>query len=137
MTLLEEFGLLAAELGLGTYGLDGTIYLNTLPAAPDRCMAIARYPGPPSDSKNPWDEIRLQFRLRGPTDDLTTVENDAQAVYDHLHGLSNRTLPGGTWLELMVGAQAGPIWMDRDGNDRPNWSVNFRCDLQRPTPHRV
>lgn len=137
MTLLEELGQLVAELGLGTYGLDGTVYLNSLPASPDRCMAIARYPGPESDSKNPWDEINVQVRIRGSADDVTTAEADAQDVYDALHGLGMRPLAGGTWLQLMIGAQGGPIWMGRDQNERPNWAVNFRCDVQRSTPNRV
>jgi hypothetical protein len=137
VTLLEEFGQLAAELGLGTWGLDGTIYLNSLPAAPDACMAVARYGGPEADSKNPWDEINVQYRVRGTSDDVTPAEEAAQAIYDQLHGLGSRELAGGTWLELMIGAQGGPISMGRDANERPNWSVNFRCDLQRSTPNRV
>jgi hypothetical protein len=137
VTLLEEFGLLAAELGLGTWGLDGTIYLNTLPAAPDACMAVARYGGPEADSKNPWDEVSIQYRVRGVSDDVTPAEDAAQAVYDRLHGLGPRELAGGTWLELMIGRQGGPIFMDRDANERPNWSINFRCDVQRSTPNRV
>ncbi|MCG5220265.1 minor capsid protein [Streptosporangium sp. KLBMP 9127] len=138
MTPLEEFGRLLAELGLGVYdGPAGDIFLRKSPPEPDACLVVSRYPGPESDSKNPWDQVNLQIRVRGPADDEDAVEERAQAVYDRLHGLDNRTLAGGTWLELMVGLQGGPIPIGQDGNNRPSWTVNVRCDVQRTTVNRV
>lgn len=141
MTITEQIARLLDELGLGSYGADGTgglegsIYHNALPADPDRAMAVARYPGAESDSFNPWDEINVQVRCRGPAGE-DTAEADAQAVYDHLHGLGMRLLPGGTWLQLAVGNQAGPIFVGRDANERPEWTVNFRMELLNPTMNR-
>ena len=122
MTLLEEFAALAAELGLGTYRADGTpggtIFLAGLPSTPDEAIAIGRYGGSEADTRLPYDEPRLQFRVRGISADVRTAEARAQAVYDALHGLGMRTLPGGTWLQLAVAAQGGPIYIGPDA-DRP------------------
>lgn len=138
MTVLEEVGQLLAELGLGTYEAGGTIYLVTLPSEPDECMAVTRYGGREADAALGYDEIGLQVRVRGSADDVTTGEAKAQAVYDHLHGLRMRYLtPGGTWLQMAIGTQAGPVYIGRDGGGRPEWTVNFRCELQRPTANRV
>jgi len=142
LTLLEEFAALLAELGFGEYNADGTpggtIFLTVLPAAPDRCMAVARSGGPESDSLNPWDEPSIQVRCRGPAADVRTAEQDAQAVYDHLHGLGMRELtPGGTWLQLAVCTQSGPVYIGRDQNGRHEYVVNARCDVQRSTPNRA
>lgn len=137
MTLLEEFATLLAQRGHGTYEDDGgTIFLAALPSTPDRCIAVARYAGGESDSRLPYDEVNLQVRVRG-TADPTTAEGAAQDVYDDLHGLGMLTLPGGTWLQLAVGNQGGPIYIGRDQNGRHEFTVNLRAEVRRPTPHRV
>jgi minor capsid protein len=140
LTLLEEFAQLLDDLDLGTYHADGTaggiVFLAVLPEAPDRCIAVARYGGAESDSANPWDEPRIQLRFRGPAVDARVAEQDAQAAYDALHGLGNRELPGGTWLQLAVGINGGPVYIGRDTNDRHEYTVNLRCDVQRSTANR-
>lgn len=140
MTLLEELAQLLADLGLGTYNADGTpggtIYHPLLPASPDRCLAIARYGSSESDSVHPWDSLNVQIRVRGPRADARIAEADAQAVYDALHGLGDRELAGGTWLELAVCTQGGPVYIGPDANGRHEWTVNFRIDIQRPTLNR-
>lgn len=140
MTLLEEWATLMAELGLGTYepdGPGGTLYHPRLPSTPDQCMAIALYGGAESDSKNPYDEPSLQVRVRGPADDSRIAEADAQNVYDTLHGLGPRELTaGGTWLQLAICQNAGPVYIGVDQNGRHEYTVNVRCDVQRSTPQR-
>jgi hypothetical protein len=139
MTLLEEFAQLLEHLGLGTYtpeGVGGTIYLAALPTTPDECMAIARYGGSESDSRLPYDEPSMQVRVRGTAADARTGEQQAQDVYDALHGLGSRELAGGTWLQLAIGVNGGPAYIGRDGNGRHEWTVNFRCEISRTTPTR-
>jgi hypothetical protein len=140
VTLLEEFGQLLEQLGLGDFRADGaaggTVFLAALPTAPDRCKAVAIYGGSESDSRMPYDEPDLQIRCRGTTDPRTAAA-DAQAVYDQLHGLGRLTMPGGTWLQLVVGKQGGPIYIGRDANGRHEYTVNVRAEISRPTPHRV
>ncbi|HWO65366.1 MAG TPA: minor capsid protein [Umezawaea sp.] len=136
MTLLEELALLLQELGLGTYkpdDVDGTIYFPVLPDGPDACLAIARYGGTESSSRDPFDEPRIQVRCRGTAADSRPPEAAAQAVFDALHGLGMRTLPGGSELQLAVGIGSGPEYMGRDENRRHEYVVNFRVEVQRPT----
>jgi len=140
---MEELAQLLADRGLGTYHADGTaggtIYLLALPATPDRCMALAPYGqgATEADSRLPYDEIRFQVRCRGTATDARQAEADAQAVYDSLHGLGMLALAGGTWLQLVLGIQAGPIYMGRDKNGRHELAVNFRAEISRPTPNRT
>lgn len=139
MTFLEEFAQLLEHLGLGTYApesVGGTIYLATLPTAPDECMAIARYGGGESDSRLAYDEPSIQVRVRGTAADARTSEQQAQDVYDAVHGLGMRELVGSTWLQLIVGTQGGPIYIGRDGNGRHEYTVNFRAEISRTSTNR-
>ncbi|MEV1204444.1 minor capsid protein [Microbispora rosea] len=142
MTLLEELAALLAELGLGTYNSDGaaggSIFLAALPTAPDRCMAVARYGGAESDSRNPWDQPSIQIRCRGSAVDAREAEADAEAVYDALHGLGMRELtPDGTWLQLAICGGGGPVYIGRDTNGRHEFTVNVRMDIDHETPQRA
>lgn len=140
MTVTEEFAQLLDVLGVGSYepaAATGTVFLGKLPDSPALAIAVARYPGGESDSKQGYDEVRVQFRVRGPHTDYRVGEAKAQQVYDELHGLSNRTLPGGTWLTLCVGIQSGPIDIGPDATHRPEWTVNMRAELERITRYRV
>lgn len=138
MTLLEEFASLAQLLGLGTYSptTGGSIFLTELPDTPDTAIAVARYGAGESDAKLGYDTINTQWRVRGPNTDYRTAEATAQQVYDLLHGLHDRALPGGTWLVLMVGNQGGPIYLGKDEHRRPEYTVNLRAELARSTPNR-
>lgn len=140
MTLLEEFAQLLAARGLGTFNADGsaggTIFLAALPTAPDRCKALAIYGGAESSTLLDYDEPRLQIRCRGGKDPRE-AETDAGVVYDALHGLGYLPLPGGTWLQLAVGIQAGPVYIGVDANGRHEYVVNLRTEVSRPSANRT
>lgn len=137
MTLLEEFATLLQLLGLGTYADTGsTIFLKKLPTSPDTAIAVARYGAGEADAKLGYDPVSLQFRVRGPNTDYRIAEASAQAVYDALHGLHDRMLPGGTWLVLMVGVQGGPVDLGEDEHGRPEYVVNVRTEVARATANR-
>lgn len=138
MTLLEEFAALAAQLQLGVYssGIDSTIFLKKLPSTPDSAIAVARYGAGESDAALGYDTVSLQYRVRGPGTDYRVAEALAQSVYDQLHGLHDRALPGGTWLVLMVGTQGGPVDLGEDEHGRPEYVVNLRAEVARATPNR-
>ncbi|MFC9688849.1 minor capsid protein [Kribbella sp. NPDC056951] len=138
MTLLEEVAGLLEELGLGDYNppTGGDIFLGGMPATTDAAVVLTRQPGVESDSRLGYDEPVVLFRVRGTPNNATVAEARAQAIYDAIHGLANRRLPGGTWLVLGVGTQAGPIFAGRDTNARDEWSVAVRMELHRPTVNR-
>jgi hypothetical protein len=140
-SLTEEICLLLQELQFGTYPIDpsdvgGSIFLAALPAAPDEAIAVARYAGPESGSLLGYDEPSFQIRVRGPKHDAGVPEERAQAIYDALHGLRSRYLPGGTWLVHLIGANAGPVPMGQDTHQRTEYVVNLRAEVRRPTPNR-
>lgn len=140
MTVTEEFAELLAALGLGDYHADGSlggdVFLVNMPQSPDAAVAVNRYGGPESDSKLGYDRPSIQVRVRAPAGDVRTAEARAQGIYDALHGMSSRELPGGTWLVLLVGTQGGPIPLGQDNLNRDEWTINFRAELRRQTANR-
>ncbi len=139
MTITEEIARLLAELGLGTYddaSTTGNIFLKRLPPEPASALAVSRYGAGEADAGLPYDTVNVQVRVRGSNTDFRDAENRAQAVYDALHGLGSRELPGGTWLVLCVGLQGGPIDMGADQLGRAEYAVNFRAEFERVTANR-
>jgi hypothetical protein len=140
MTLLEEVAELLAELGLGTYdpdGAGGDIFLAAMPITPDAAVVLSRQAGVESDAGLAYDEPVVRVRVRAAPRNATAGEARAQAIYDAVHGLSNRRLPGDTWLVSSVGTEAGPVYVSRDNNDRDEWAVTMRMELHRPTANRT
>lgn len=140
MSVSGEFAALAAELGLGTYHRDatgGTIYLTSLPPEPDAAIAVQLWPGGPSDAHHGYDEPLVMFRVRGPRGDPEAAEEAAQGLYDALHGLRRRNLPGGAVMLSCHGSQGGPIYADADEHGRHEWNVMFTVELRRRTANRV
>ncbi|GAA0605632.1 hypothetical protein GCM10010174_22980 [Kutzneria viridogrisea] len=138
MTLLEEFARLLQEFGLGSYqpAGGGTIVLAVPPAMPDAVLVLTRAAGLDADSTLPYDTPTVQVRVRGAVKDAVGAEGTAQAVYDALHGLGSRALPGGTWLVLGLATGGGPVYAGRDSADRDQWDVSFRMELHRPVGNR-
>lgn len=132
MTLLEEFIALAATMSLDV----GPRFSPKMPTAPDRCVVLARYGGTESRLADNYDEPRVQFRCRGPAADARIAERDAELLYNAFNGLQDITLPGGTFLSLMVGLQAGPVYIGQDANDRAEYTVNFRTEVSRTALNR-
>ncbi|GAA3441063.1 minor capsid protein [Planomonospora venezuelensis] len=134
MTLLEELAQLLEDLAVGSY--PGTIFLTRMPTSPDTCIVLARYGGQESSLGDDYDEPRIQVRVRGPAADVRTAEVLAEQVYDALHGLGSRELSGGTWLQLAVGLQSGPVFIGVDANNRPEFTVNVRAEISRTSTNR-
>lgn len=132
MTLLEE---IIAYLDLRALDI-GQRFPAAMPTAPDRCVVVARYGGPESSLADDFDEPRLQFRVRGPTSDPRIAERDAETVYRAVHGLRRFYLPGGTWLQLAVALQSGPVFIGLDKNSRPEYTINVRCEIRQPATNR-
>ena len=138
-TIAGEFCALLDELGVGDYrpaGLGGDVFLLTLPAEPDAAMRVAPYGGPEADMRHGLDEPRLQVWIRGGRGDKAGALRTAQRVYDQCHGLYERALPGGTWLEHALCDHGGPIYVGPDEHGRHEFTVNFRVGLDRTTRNR-
>ncbi|MCO1575030.1 minor capsid protein [Crossiella sp. SN42] len=139
MSVTEEYALLLDQLGLGNYRPEdttGDVYLDALPQTPDTAVAVARYGAGEADSTLPYDPVRIQIRVRVAVGERTAGEARAQRIYDNLHGMGSRYLPGGTWSLYITGVNGGPAYLGVDLNGRPEWTVNLRGEVQRRTAHR-
>lgn len=132
MTLLEEWQQLLTAMALDV----GPVFSTNMPSSPDRCVVVARYGGPESSLADDFDEPRIQFRIRGPATDSRIAEQDAETVYRAVNGLRRITLPGGTWLQLAVALQAGPVYIGQDANRRPEYTVNARTEVRQSSTNR-
>jgi minor capsid protein len=115
--------------------LDWSIFIEQLPQQPDRVIGLWQYAGAPSDSRNPWEQPAVQVRVRGSADPRES-RTRAQAIYDEVHGLGMLALPDGTWLQLALGAQGGPIPLGPDQSGRHEHTVNLQMHIDHPTIHR-
>lgn len=124
--------------GLLTYQPDdvgGDCFLEAMPSTPDAAVVLTGYGGIESDSLTPYDEPRVQVRVRGGPDPRVSRAR-AQAIRSELHGLGPLTLPDGTRLILCVAMQADPQSMGRDEAGRFEHVVNYRLTIRQPTAHR-
>jgi hypothetical protein len=135
MIAIEIASYLAAE-GLGTVNLTGaanaqaTIFVGTLPAMPDECIALFPTGGQYSPSGESIDEPTVQIIVRGTQNPQPAAEL-AQQIYDTLHGFRSGTfVTGGTYVVSCYGMQSGPTWIGRDENKRHEYSLNFQLRIQ-------
>ncbi|MET9954210.1 minor capsid protein [Streptomyces sp. NPDC006339] len=137
--LLDGLARYLEERGLVTYdesGVTGDCFIETMPSGPDEAVALSIYDDrTESDSLLPYDEPRVQVRVRGTTDPRVSRRRCA-AIRSHLHGLGPVVLPDGTNLILSVAIQAAPGSLGVDASGRHEHVVNFRMEIRQPTMHR-
>ncbi|MGK5531535.1 minor capsid protein [Streptomyces sp. URMC 129] len=135
--LLDGLARYLHSLGLVTYdttGTTGDLFIGTMPPEPDAAVALTRYGGERPDPRLPYDEPRVQVRVRGGPDPRVS-EARAYAIYDALHGLSSVTLPDGTYLVTCEALQT-PAAMGRDESGRHEHVTNYELTVLAPTTHR-
>lgn len=116
-------------------GVTGDTFIDTMPPTPDEAVTLTGYGGGESDSLNPYDEPRVQVRVRGTADPRVSRQR-CEAIRSELHGLGPVTLPDGTRLILCVAMQAAPQSMGRDEAGRHEHVVNVRAEIRQATAHR-
>lgn len=107
------------------------ISLEHIPPTPAQVVVLTGYEGDEADASLPYDTPRLQVRCRG-TADPSVSRARCQRLYDHLHGLGPVQLPGGTWLQLVIGRGSGPAYMGQDEAGRHEHVANFDVDIYNP-----
>lgn len=137
--LLDGIARYLQERGLVTYdptGVSGDCFIETMPSSPDEAVALTIYDDRVEpDSLLPYDEPRVQVRVRGTTDPRISRRRCAE-IRSHLHGLGPTVLPDGTELVLSVCIQGAPGSMGADENRRHEHVANFRMEVVSPTVHR-
>jgi hypothetical protein len=95
------------------------VYIGSYPPSPDNVVAIYNSGGYPTDlTGNYVEEPTFQIRVRNSS--YQTGEAVCNAVIALLHGQHTDKL-------LMIENQSPPLDLGRDENNRPEWSLNFRC----------
>lgn len=127
--LLPEIASVIETAALATTGTD--LFLGGLPSDPSECCALIEYGGePPLRTQNEGAARssaqggeRPRFQLLCRAADYETGRSLIQSVVDELDGIVNETI-GGTFY-LRVAALQPPFLLERDGNDRWIFAVNF------------
>jgi hypothetical protein len=126
-------------LGLVTYdptGVTGDCFAESMPPTPDTAVVLTLYDDSTEpDSKLPYDEPRMQVKVRGGPDPRTS-RTLCKQIRDVLHGLGPVTLPDGTELILSVCLQSAPASLGVDDNRRHAHVCNFRLEIVNRTTHR-
>lgn len=132
----------AAYIGSAVDGLaysettaEGNVFVDRMPEAPDRAVAVYAQPGLEADSKLPYDPSRFQVVVRSEAGGAWALVTWA-AVYAALHALRNVTLPGGTYLAFALATQSSPFLLGPDENGRPLYGVTFRAEVINATGNR-
>ncbi|MFI8104704.1 minor capsid protein [Streptomyces sp. NPDC086023] len=136
--LLDGLARYLAERGHGTYGdalVGATIVLEHMPPGPDEVVVLTEYGGLEAHGRLPYDEPRVQVRVRGTTDPRVSRAR-ATAIRSELHGLSYTVLPGGTEVISAVALQTVAS-LGQDDNRRHEHVVNVQFEIYSPTKHRA
>ncbi|MCX4540499.1 minor capsid protein [Streptomyces sp. NBC_01565] len=136
--LLEGLALYLHERGLVTYVPDGTggdLFMEGMPSTPDVCVVLTCYGGPEPDSLLPYDQPRVQVRVRGTTDPRVSRRR-LKAIRSHLLGLGPAILPDGTNVISCNALQAAPESLGADDNRRHEHVCNFEFEIRETTVHR-
>lgn len=138
--LLDGLARYLNERGLVTYdptAATGDCFVERLPDSPDEAVVLTLYDGGSEpDSLLPYDEPRVQVRVRG-TADPRVSRRRCTAIRSALHGLGPVFLPDGTNLILSVCLQSTAVSMGMDENRRQEHICNFRIQIRRATAHRT
>jgi hypothetical protein len=129
MTAESDIANYLATGGFGTVGT--TIFLNTMPATPDACIAVSVYAGGPverthdsSGNDNPSVQIRVRNASAG------TARTKVEQIYNYLDGVSNTTI-GSTFYLGIFAINSGAIPMGKDENGRQEYTWNFAVKRKR------
>jgi hypothetical protein len=129
--------------GLGVYRNSGLPYtdgefaivLEAMPESPNHVIVVSQYEGLQVESGLPWDEPRVQIRVRGDRDPSISRDK-AQAIFDELNGLGPQTVST-VRLQLIIGLGSGPSVLGLDKNQRFEHVVNFEVTMFNPNRRDV
>ena len=139
MSLVEGLATLLTAKGLVSFdptGLESDIFMDDMPSAPDQAVSLTVNGGSESDSLLPYDEPRVQVRVRGTADPRVSRDR-AEKIRGALHGLSDRLLPGGIYLVLAVAVQPSATSIGQDNLHRHEHVFDLRCEILNSSENRL
>jgi hypothetical protein len=132
--LLQGAGIgVYSEMGIFGPG-DVGIFDKILPSTPDGGIALAQYPV--SDDPSLSDSvIGVQVRTRMAGEDSRPIDDLADAIFNQLQGLADRTLAGGVHVVEAERRSGSPAVQD----DLKRWTRadNYYLTVWRPSPNRT
>lgn len=137
--LLDGIAQYLHQRGIVTYDptvASGNCFLESMPSAPDVVTVLTLYDdGVEPDSLLPYDEPRLQVRVRG-TRNPRISRALCSRIRSELHGLGPVVLPDGTEVILAVALSGAPGSLGVDSSQRHEHVANFRIEIVSRTTHR-
>lgn len=125
-------------LGLVRYppdaGGDGVpCFVVETPSTPDACVLVRPRPGFPSGDLSGYELAEQQIIVRSVADSGYQAGYDqAKAIRDALHNTGETVWAVGTEHEASIAwcdaSDSEPVWLGRDDQDRPRWSVSFQTE---------
>ena len=119
------------ETGARYNGDQPALFQVVVPPTPGSIIVLSLYPGPDldgEDSRNGWQEPRLQVRTRAGQDPRVALQLDRD-VRDVLHGLGPVVLPDGTYLQDCHSLQSAPLPLGQDATGRWEFSRNYQLSI--------
>lgn len=118
-------------------GSTSNVFDTRLPQVPDQIVSVHEYGGPEPDSREGWDEVHVQIRVRGPVDDPRPPRTRINLIRQALEGATNLTLPGGPFA-VLVHLLGQPAPMDGvDSQGRYEWTLNLSIQVRNAAGHRT
>lgn len=113
----------------------GDAFVGSIPDSPD--LVATFWPGasPEASPKHGYRYVAVQVWLRSTQGQPMTGHALGASIYNHLHGLSNTTLPDDTYVVDCRGVQSDPARMGPDQNNRMEYSINFLLEIRSETEH--
>lgn len=131
------------SVGLVDYRPDtsgGDCFVSWMPDSPDELVAVFPTGGQPQGSLLPHDLPTFQVRARGGRFDPVTPHDRLVGIAGQLHGLDGVLLAAGTghevWVSGITALQSHPVSIGRDGNERPEHTINFQAVVANSTVRR-
>ena len=113
----------------------GNVFVDGLPADPDRAVGVYITAGPEADSLLPYDPVAFQIVTRCESGTLWALTMWA-SIYSLLHGKRNMTLPDGTQVVYLLVTHASPVRLGEDADGRSQYSLDVRGEIINPTAER-
>lgn len=118
---------LRSEVAAG--GLATSVFYKGLPTAPDRAIALTPY-STDDEATVATGRFRVQFWFRGSVNQALDCDDDADAVFNILHGLTDRQY-GSVHLVQCFRVSSVPLGIDE--SKRTQRSDNYELYVDFPT----
>ncbi|WP_308637718.1 minor capsid protein [Paenibacillus silvisoli] len=102
-------------------------YVNEFPEnALDSAVYVQVTGGFPPDPDSAYRRTSFQVLIRGGEFEMQETEDLALTIHSHLNGRAEFELSG-QFIRQCVADQPVPLYIGRDENKRPMYSLNFTC----------